>query len=89
MGRPSNEVAIRTFIKGINATKDKIINGEIDEKKALYLTRDMEKSVLEAKYKDFLITDNLEYNTYISAIVKETEDHNATINKKITEMEQK
>ena len=47
----------------------------------------MERSVLESKYKDFLTTNDIEYNTLVSSIVKETEDHNLTIDKKIAEME--
>ncbi len=87
LNRPSNEVAIRNFIKSINNTKERVVKGELDQKKALYLIKDMERSVLESKYKDFLTTNDIEYNTLVSAIVRETEDHNATINKKIAEME--
>lgn len=86
LNRPSNEVAIRTFIKGINATKDKVLSGAFEQKKALYIIKDMENSVLESKYKDFLTTNDIEYNTLITAIVEETKVHNAIIDKKIAEM---
>ena len=87
VGRHTHEAGIRTFIRGINSTKNRLMSGELDQKKSLYLSKDMERSLLESKYKDFLKTDNIEYNVLVSEIVRETEEHNATIDKKIAEME--
>ncbi len=87
LGRHTHEVAIRTFIKGINSTKNRVISGELDQKKSLYLIKDIEKSILESKYEDFLTTNDIEYNTLVSAIVAETKEHNEMIDKKIAEIE--
>ena len=48
LGRRTYEVGIRTFIKGIKSIMEGIEKGKTTEQKTLYLTRDLETSILES-----------------------------------------
>lgn len=74
-GRPFNPVAINTFINGIRANVERVRAGSISMANALFIARDIERSVIESKYGELVKTDDIEYNDAMSAIVKETQDH--------------
>jgi len=84
IGRPINIVAINSSIAWINKNIADIQSGSFDNNKMHFLARDIEQSILEAKYAEFLKTDVLEYNKLIKIVFEETIHHRKMIDDKIS-----
>jgi len=82
-GRPFNILATQTIITGIRNNIEKLGKGEIREDNAISIARDIEQSFIEFRYSEILITTDVEYNTLVQKIVKETAQHKMKIDKKI------
>lgn len=83
LGRPINAVAINTAISGIKSNIEKLRKGQIDKKQILFISRDMEQSLLESRYTEILKTKDAEYQKLISEISSQTESHKKLLIKKI------
>lgn len=84
-GRPLNMVAINTAISGIRNYIQKLRNGGLNKRQTLFISRDTEQSILESKYTEILKTKDIEYQTLISEIVLQTEEHKMLVLRKIDE----
>jgi len=74
-GRPFNSAAIKTTLSSIRNYTESVRKGLLDRKRALFMARDIENSVLEAKYSEIVSTDNLEFRKIIERITNDTMAH--------------
>jgi hypothetical protein len=82
-GRPFNVFVIQTMIAGIQDNIQKLRKGEIRENNALLIARDIEQSFIEFRYSEIVKTNDVEYNTLVQNIVKETAQHKGKIDQKL------
>jgi len=74
-GRPFNSVAIKTTLSSVTNYTDSIRKGLLNRKRALFMARDIENSVLEANYSDVVSTDNIEFRKTIELVSRDTLAH--------------
>lgn len=74
-GRSFNVRAIKSIVDSINKTREEVSNGRVDRKRALGIAKDIENSLLEAKYHEIVSTKNLDFQKLIDRIVKDTDSH--------------
>jgi len=74
-GRPFNSVAIKTTLSSVQNYTESVRKGLLQRKRALFMARDIENSVLEAKYGEVVSTNNIEYMKIIELITKDTLAH--------------
>ncbi len=74
-GRPFNSTAIRTVLTSVTAYADQVKRGQLPRQRALFVARDIEKSVLEANYVQIVNTENAEYLQAMDTISRETRSH--------------
>lgn len=86
INRPINIVAVNSSVAWINKNIADIKAGRLDSDKMFFLARDIEQSILESKYSDFLKTDDPRYNELVKLIVKETVDHKKMIDDEISRL---
>ena len=84
-GRPLNVVAIETTVAGIRANTEKLRKGELPKPMVLNICRDIELSILESRYVEFVKTRDVEYNTLMAQIIAQTVEHRKQIDRKIAE----
>jgi hypothetical protein len=84
-GRPFSVMATQIMITGIRNNIEKLRKGEIREDSAISIARDIEQSFIEFRYSEILKTTDVEYNTLVQKITKETAQHKMNIDKKIKE----
>lgn len=82
-GRPFSPLATQTMITGIRNNIAKLKKGEIRENSAILIARDIEQSFIEFRYSEILKTTDIEYNTLVRKIIKETAQHKMKIDQKI------
>ncbi|HPO34425.1 MAG TPA: hypothetical protein PLG80_00060 [Syntrophales bacterium] len=88
IGRPFNRIAINTAISGVKKHREEIKNGSYAPERAMAIARDIEQSILESRYMEFLKTSNVEYQETMKRLVEETGNHRKIIQQyleKITE----
>lgn len=73
--RPFNPAAIKTVNRGLIENRDKVRRGEISKKNAFAIAYDIERSLLESRYPEIVRTEDIEYNTFMAQVMKETRDH--------------
>jgi len=83
LGRPVNAAAVNTAISGIKINIEKLRKGRIDRIQVLFISRDIEQSLLESRYTEILKTKDTEYQKLISEIASQTESHKKMLINKI------
>ena len=73
-------------MNGIEGLRQRLKEGMITREQAVIAARDVEASVLEKCYQEFLHTSDTEYRTLVSGITQETGDHKDRIDKRIQEL---
>lgn len=86
INRPINIVAINTSLSWIDKNIADIKNGTFNIGKMLFLARDIEQSILESKYSEFLKTNDIEYNELVKLIIRETVGHKKMIDDRISNL---
>lgn len=74
-GRPFNSTAVKTTLSSVTNYAQTVRKGLLQRKRALFMARDIENSVLEAKYGEIVSTNNLEYRKIIERIMTDTLSH--------------
>jgi hypothetical protein len=82
-GRPFNIFAIQTMITGIHSNIERLKKGEISENNAIFIARDIEQSFIEFRYSEIVKTADVEYNTLVQKIIRETAQHKTKIDQKL------
>lgn len=82
-GRQFNAVAITTIMSSVRKLTDEIRQGQSDRKRALVMARDIENSVLEAKYHEIVTSDNVQFRETIDRIMRETTTHKKLLAAKV------
>jgi len=83
VGRPMNPVAVRTVIQGVRDNLKKLKNRELTQKKALFLARDLERSILESQYAAIVKTNHPEYQKALHKILTDTRSHQESLEQQI------
>lgn len=81
--RPFNIFATQTTITGIRNNIESLKKGKISENNAISIARDIEQSFIEFRYSEIVKTADVEYNTLVQKIVKETAQHKIKIDQKM------
>lgn len=74
-GRTISPVAVKTFIRGVEEHKTRVAAGELDQKRALFIAIDIEKSLLENRFYEILQADTDDFGKLIARITVETRGH--------------
>ena len=80
--RAFNPAAIQSFAAYVRGTTSRLKSGGVlagDEKYFLALARDMEQSVIEARFNEIVKTADLEFQTLMRRIVADTQVHKSKI----------
>jgi polyribonucleotide nucleotidyltransferase len=85
IGRPLAAAGIRTVISGVQNNIQKLKKGEIHKKQILFISRDIEQSLLESRYAEILKTKDTDYQKLIYDVALQTEGHKSLLIKKIEE----
>jgi len=83
VGRPVSPVAVNTSIDWIKNNIAVLKSGPFDLRKMLIIARDIEQSILEAKYTEIVKSDDVEYNNIINSIQQDTIVHRKMVEEKI------
>jgi len=74
-GRPFGSAAIRTIVSSVAGYTEQVRNRQLSRRRALIIARDIENSVLEAKYGEIVATDNVEFAGTIRRLAEDTLAH--------------
>ncbi|MFC1671495.1 hypothetical protein ACFL01_00015 [Planctomycetota bacterium] len=83
--RPFNPVATGLFIEWTEKSQKQIESGDCFKRDALILAMDMEGSLLENRFTDFLKTQDREYLLMVQTLQQETEAHIQMLKEKAAE----
>lgn len=84
LGRPFNATAIRTLKSGISTHIEHLRQGHVSRQTILFICRDLEKSILEANYRAFVTSTNVEFRTLSETIARQTLAHQHLLEEQIT-----
>jgi hypothetical protein len=84
-GRPFQVAAVSTVISGIKNNIQKLKGGELKEENLLFIALDIEESLLESKYFDFLKSDDPRLQNIVIEIMSQTRHHKEMLVNKIGE----
>jgi hypothetical protein len=82
-GRPFNMTAISSSMAWIESNRDKLKKGSLNKEHLLIIARDIEQSILEAKFAEIVRGNDLEYSNLVHEIVADTQAHREMLNQKI------
>lgn len=85
IGRPLTAAGIKTVISGVQNNIGKLKRGEINKKQMLFISRDIEQSLLESKYTEILKTKDADYQALVYDVATQTEGHKVLLVRKISE----
>ncbi len=74
-GRPYNAVAIKTTLSSVLGYTDQVRTRRMPRQRALFAAKDLENSVLEAKYHEIVDTDNADYRATMDSLARDTLAH--------------
>ncbi|MFH0889341.1 MAG: hypothetical protein V1871_09060 [Planctomycetota bacterium] len=83
VARPFNQFATKSVINQVKGYIDKVYKGLTNETAMLTIARDLENSLLEAKYSEIVKTTDMEYNTMLSEVVNQTQEHRQLLNNRL------
>ncbi len=83
VARPFTAVSINTAIKWAKDRLEQLRSCPLPEEKMLFVARDLEASLLESKFTEYLATGNIEYNNFAASLKKDTQDHQRALTEKI------
>lgn len=85
LGHPFKPAAIQIAILGLQGNLQRLKNKEITEKNMLFISRDIEQSILEKHYGEIVRSNNIEFHSLINEIISDTLAHREFLNDKIKE----
>mgnify|MGYP005855047569 CR=1 FL=1 len=87
--RVFNPAALKTIISGIIDAIQKVRSGKIPKSNILFIARDIEKSLVEARYSEIVQSSNVEYQNFLKEILSQTHDHQRLIDGQIENMKRR
>jgi hypothetical protein len=84
-GRPFNAPTIRTLLGYFDSTIRKLKEGTMDASTAANVARDIEHSLLEAKYAELVRTQNPQYLALVEQIERDTFRHRERMTQRVGE----
>ncbi len=85
--RPFNYVSVSVTLAGVQKHLQELREGRLRGTNLLFIARDIEKALLEAKPGEILKSRDLEYQNLFQTMVSQTQTHKRTLEKKIDEMQ--
>lgn len=86
IGRPFNQAAAQTVMAGIKKNLKRMKEGLITQERAMFITRDIEHSLMEKNYGEIVKTSDPEYLMLVREIMEETGTHRNSIDERIQTM---
>lgn len=83
VARPFTAVSINAAIKWAKERLEQLRSDPLPEEKMLFIARDLEASLLESKFTEYLATGNIEFNNFAGSLAKDTQDHQRALTEKI------
>jgi len=83
VARPFTAVSINAAIKWAKDRLEQLRSGSLPEEKMLFIARDLEASLLESKFTEYLTTGNIEFNNFAGSLANDTQDHQRALTEKI------
>lgn len=83
-GRAFNSAAIRTILASIESYTAQARSGQLQPQRAVFIAKDIENSLLEARYTDIVSSGNVEFKKTIARIDEETRAHKDLFTRKLT-----
>jgi hypothetical protein len=74
-GRPFDSAAVKSLLSRIVTVTATVRKGLLTSKRALFMAKNIENSLLEANYSDIVDTGNVEFRKIIERITKDTLSH--------------
>lgn len=75
--------AIDTVKDFVDSNMNRLKKDELSVKKALFISKDIENSILESEFYELIDMDNLEFKRMIESVSEETRNHRKLIEKEI------
>jgi hypothetical protein len=85
LGRPFKPETIQVSISGVRWNLRRLKNKEITERNMLFISRDIEQSLLESQYGEIVKTNDTEFQSLMNEILLDTLAHREFLNDKIKE----
>jgi hypothetical protein len=83
LGRSFNPIALNTAIAGLKDNASRLTARMFSLEKVLFLSRDIEQSILESHYAEIVKTADAEYQALVKEILYQTYEHRKIIQEKI------
>ena len=87
LGRPFKPGVIRILTSGVQQNLQRLRNKELTERKMLFISRDIEQSLLENHYGEIVKTSDTEFQSLMNEILSDTLAHREFLSDKIKERE--
>lgn len=84
--RPFDLVALHTIRTGVEELIRRVQEEDYSHSETLYVARDLEQSLVECKYGEFLKTTHREYQTLVKEIASQTYAHRDSLAKRIASL---
>lgn len=81
--RTFTAASLNAAIKWAKDRLEQLRSGHLPEEKMLFVARDLEASLLESKFTEYLATGNIEFNSFAASLTKDTQDHQRALTEKI------
>lgn len=78
-----NQAVVRTFSAGIQASMGEVEGGTLGGDRLYFVARDIESSLLEARYVDAVMTSDPEYKRLLEGVIEQTREHRAQLEEKV------
>jgi len=85
LGRPFKSATIQISISGVRWNLQRLKNKEVTERNMLFISRDIEQSLLENQYGEIVKTNDTEFQSLMNEILLDTLAHREFLNDKIKE----
>lgn len=78
-GAPASVATVRVLIATVQGHTSNLLNGGLSRRQALAIACDLEASFFEARLDRLAVTSNLAYETLAADIMRDTQNHSATL----------
>jgi len=85
LGIPFKDIVLKTAMENRKEDLDKIKNKTLTKAQIFEIAKDIELTILESRYNDFLISKDEEYTSLVKSIVEETREHLKLLDNKLIE----
>lgn len=82
VARPFPAAALRTFISGLQSHLDEVRGGRLTGGRLFFTAVEIEHALVEARFHEFLKTENAAFNSLVARVAEETRGHRALLERR-------